>query len=526
MVEVARGPFRTARSLLALGLALFLAAIVVRLPGLGRSLFYDELFTAKTFVDSLPHALLTQKQANNHPLCSVLAWVSTQLLGRDDALALRAPSVLVGALAVVATAWLAGRRSSPVVAAVAGLLALVHPAHVGFSQEVRGYALLLLFAPLAVRLALDVLEGERRAVGVLAVSVAFGVWAHATFGVLALGLAAYLFFCKGVDSRDRRQALAGVVGGALLGVLLLAPTLSHLGKFAESNVGLTGESGGVPTLARLGAVAEMLSVGDARLGAVWPLGLALGTLALLGFAAKNRDARGGSRPSVEGAIGWILATTALVWLAARPLFYARFFAFLLPLVIVLAARGAAVLAGRLTALVPEREDDVGTAKTPRSPRKPFLAPLASWRFASLFRASDGGKKEKRTLVLFCAAPLVVGWALATGERAGWETQPTSAARELAERRAGPFVTWLGPGGDLLWRPWPYHVPRPPLLSVEEFLRTQTLAYVETFPDRVDDPTRAQLTKVRESMDELYVEEFPGLYSSVRVHIFGPKHRGH
>ena len=495
---------------LALGVALFAAAILARLPGLGRSLFYDELFTTRYFTDSLAHAVFSQKQANNHPLCSLLAWAFSTLVGRDDALALRVPSVFVGALAVVATAWLAGRRSTRAVAALAGAFALVHPAHVGFSQEVRGYALVLLFAPLAVRLALDVLEGERRFVGMLAACVALGLWAHATFGVVVVGLAGYLLFCKGAASADRRRALAGVGGGLAFGAVLLAPTLSHLGKFAASNTSLGDAAGGFPTLERLGAVGEMLTVGDARLGPFWLLAVGVGTLAVVGNVASIRA---GDR--VGSAIDCVFGATAIVWVVARPLFYARFFAFLLPLVLVLAARGAGEVAARILR---------GSKKT-------------SVRFSISAKGPAEGElpwNKKRTLVFFVGGPLVLAWALATGERAGWETQPTKPAVEFAVGRGAKWIGPVGLGSNLVhvdggtMQTW--------LRAQQTWVRAQDLetfvgaprtmtatdvgACLELFPERHDVAALSELRVLKgaEDLEEFETRDFPGLYSNVRVHL--------
>src|SRR3954463_7980795 len=58
-------PVKRVRFLLIL---LVVIAAAARLPGLGRSLWYDELFTIRHFTDTLPHALTAQKAANNHPL--------------------------------------------------------------------------------------------------------------------------------------------------------------------------------------------------------------------------------------------------------------------------------------------------------------------------------------------------------------------------------------------------------------------------------------------------------------------------
>ena len=65
-------------------------ALLLRGRGLGRSLWYDELFTLTQFARSPAEALGRQVAANNHPPASLLAWAATQLGAQE--VGLRAPS--------------------------------------------------------------------------------------------------------------------------------------------------------------------------------------------------------------------------------------------------------------------------------------------------------------------------------------------------------------------------------------------------------------------------------------------------
>ncbi len=297
---------------------LVLLALVVRLEGLGRGLWYDERFTLACFADAPAH-LLAQKQANNHPLASLLALGARQV--SEDPRILRAPFALLGALSVLAIGWLAGRAGRRA-AVAAALLALVHPAHVAFSQEVRGYGPLLLLVPLVTKLSLD--GGRPR---LLAVLVALGLLAHLTIVplVLALGLLAL--------RERRRDTLGALAVGLVLGLLVLAPTFSHLSALARQ--GASGPDSLVDS-------AVLLATCDARL--VHPaFALPFLALVLLGACAAPRLAL------VTLGAALLLVVAVLV---AHPVYYARFGLFLLPLLLALAGEGAASLArGRRAVLV-------------------------------------------------------------------------------------------------------------------------------------------------------------------------------
>jgi mannosyltransferase len=309
------------RRQLAALIAITLAALLIRLPGLGRSLWYDELYTYVHFLDSFTHAVAKQSQANNHPLASLLAWLSRSLFGESE-VALRLPSLLAGSLAVFALGWVTARASTPAAGLTAALLAATNPAHVAYSQEVRGYALVLLFVPIVTGLALD----DRARKHWLALATALALWSHLTMGVLVLGLALYA-----AVTRDRR-ALAGLTGGLLLGAILYSPMLGRLGAFVGRETGSSP-----PTLERLAKIAELFSVADARVSLYLPwIGVAAVFFGLVvaGLVVARRE------PLARATLAVLVVTMAL-WLVARPLFYPRFFLFFLPLLLACAARALA-----------------------------------------------------------------------------------------------------------------------------------------------------------------------------------------
>jgi hypothetical protein len=449
---------------------LFVLAVLVRLVGLHRSFFYDELLTVRTFTGSFVDAFAGQRQANNHPLASILAWAATGVLGPGEAAA-RLPSVLLGAVGVVALFALVRRRGGVGAASAAALLALAHPAHVGFSQEVRGYAGVLLFGPLALDLTLRLLDGAaegRRLARLLALTVAAGLFCHLTLGLLVVGLLAYTVLAGEVPPGARRRAALALGGGLLLALVLYAPMASHLGAFASKKTFLADASGGGPTLERLQAVATLFTAGDARLlaGNAFPaLAAGLALLTVLGAAASLRS---GDR--LAAAILTVLLVSLAAWSTARPLFHARFFAFLLPLVLALAGRGAAALARA----------------------------AVSARFAPLV-----------------VAPLLVLLAVASAHRATRETQPTGKALAFARER-GPYCV-VGLGAGLLD---PEHAGDAALEAVLEASATRDAVAIELFPELKDPNFEA--ARKRHGVAEKMRITLTGLTSDVIVHVLGPR----
>lgn len=140
---------------LALPLILLLA-LLLRLPGLGESLWYDEaVYTSATMsgesrADVLFHDI--------HP--PIYAWIVdgwTALFGENEVV-LRLPSLVFGLGSIAATYFLAQRWLGSGAALLCGVLMAISPAHIWYSQENKNTILqvlmtsaLMLFADRACR---------------------------------------------------------------------------------------------------------------------------------------------------------------------------------------------------------------------------------------------------------------------------------------------------------------------------------------------------------------------------------------
>jgi hypothetical protein len=145
---------------------------------------------------------------------------------------LRWPFVVLG-IATVPLLGICGRRLIGPGAAVlaAGLLAL-NPWHVYWSQNARGYVLVVLAAVfVGNRAAAHAEAGRRRDLVALGAALAFGVMSHTTGGLLAVGFLAFLLLRR-LPRLSRWQQLGLVVAiGALS--LALPALLEATGLFAD-----------------------------------------------------------------------------------------------------------------------------------------------------------------------------------------------------------------------------------------------------------------------------------------------------
>jgi len=177
---------------------LVIVGFLVRLAGIGESLFGDELFAYEEIHEhSLAQVVgnVTQGEENSPPLYFVLAWGAMKL--GDDTVFIRLPSLVLGS-ATVAVVYLLGERmvgrSAGLVAA--GLTAL-SPLAVYFSDEARPYATLMFLLAASTLALMSALDTRRKAwwlvfwassvaalythytaAPVLAVQGTWALWAH------------------------------------------------------------------------------------------------------------------------------------------------------------------------------------------------------------------------------------------------------------------------------------------------------------------------------------------------------------
>lgn len=134
-----------------------LVGLVVRSFALDAGLWFDEIDTLTKYLRRPWGELVgVFDSQNHHYLYSFLARAGLDL-GLDEAVAIRLPAVVFGALSLGAAYLFARRLTDPLeAAAVAGFLAVAYH-HVWFSQNARGYTGLLLFTLLGSSAFVDAL---------------------------------------------------------------------------------------------------------------------------------------------------------------------------------------------------------------------------------------------------------------------------------------------------------------------------------------------------------------------------------
>lgn len=188
-------------------------AVAARFAGLGSSLWYDEVTTLLNFV-RLPVGELVAdfSSLNNHPLYSLTAKASVSLFG-ETAQALRLPAAVFG-IGAIAAFWPISRRVlTPALALLTLLLLALSYHHVWFSQNARGYTMLLFWTTISTAL---FLVGARK--NSMAIWAGYGaVFAAAMYTHLtaAFYFAAHGAIYAGVLLRRlyRRDGESGVLTG-------------------------------------------------------------------------------------------------------------------------------------------------------------------------------------------------------------------------------------------------------------------------------------------------------------------------
>lgn len=220
---------RLERMLLALVL---IVGAALRLIGLNQGLWYDEIATLVRYVRRPLIEIVTRFDTQNqHMLYSVLAHGSVQVFG-DTAWALRLPAASFGVASLWAVWWfgtlVTGRRE----ALLAAALLAVSSHHVWFSQDARGYSMLLFWTLVGSGLFLRLLQGPVRSRALVfgyGAVMALATWTQVAGGFVVAGHAlVWLVLAvagrRGGSAVVREPVLAIVLSG-LLTLLLYAPVV-------------------------------------------------------------------------------------------------------------------------------------------------------------------------------------------------------------------------------------------------------------------------------------------------------------
>ena len=220
--------------------AILLIGAALRIYGLNSGLWYDEIVTLVELVRPPLREIVTHFPSNNdHPLYSVLGHLSIGIFG-EHAWSLRLPAFLFGLLSIPLVYILGVGITNRFEASAAATLLAISYHHIWFSQNARGYTILLFCALLTTHLLLRGLKTNRRFDFVaFAIITALAAYTHLTTVLVtvaqALVVAAHL-----LASRNGRLAADqwtnAAIGFALAGVLtflLYLPLLSDIHGYFE-----------------------------------------------------------------------------------------------------------------------------------------------------------------------------------------------------------------------------------------------------------------------------------------------------
>lgn len=218
------------RTLVVLGvLGLTVLALVVRVPGMGMSLWLDEGLSVGIASHPLADIPGLLRQDGSPPLYYMILHGWMEVFGRSEE-AVRGLSMLFGLACVPAAFWAArslfGRRAGW----IAAVLAATNPYLGAYSREGRMYTLLVVLCLVAVTAFVHALVlGRRRWLPVLAASLALSLYTHNWGLYLGVGLGMAAIVCVAAAAAgDRRRVVvdAAIAFGAA--GLLYAPWVPTL----------------------------------------------------------------------------------------------------------------------------------------------------------------------------------------------------------------------------------------------------------------------------------------------------------
>jgi len=227
-------------TLLALG-GLVVVGTILRLYGLGRGLWTDEVSTLVHYVrPSLIDILTTYDSQNQHTLYSLLAHLSITIFG-ESAWALRLPAALFGIATIPALVWLGRAVTDDREALLAGLVLTVSYQHIWFSQNARGYSGVLFFAVVASACFVHGLRsGRREWWWTFAGVVALGMYVHLTMAFVVGVMGAYygwtLIRRQSAAAPRFRPFLHGFLPAGAGTLLLYGPVLSQMAGATQGDV--------------------------------------------------------------------------------------------------------------------------------------------------------------------------------------------------------------------------------------------------------------------------------------------------
>ena len=316
-----------------MALTVLLVAGTLRFSALDRQgLWDDESFTLRA-LGIIAEPMTMAEGAP--PLYFLLLRVWVEIVGTSLA-SVRAFSALWGTAGVALVGLFAGRAISPKAGLFSAALLSLHPFHLAYSQEARPYAMVFALATLTIWMAWE----ERIWLFTLA-STAL-LWAH-PWGLfvwlVSAGLMIGAFFQK--DNRDVRRRGWHYLLLCLLPLVSAAPALWHFSRLSLFG-SFWAKSTTFPFL--LSVVKALAGgpffVGGWQFSSGWTGGLLFPIFVCLWIAGLWReDPRRTRQKLLIGLVGLFVVPAIAGWFAPEASAHQRYWLAVLPVMILLAARG-------------------------------------------------------------------------------------------------------------------------------------------------------------------------------------------
>jgi Dolichyl-phosphate-mannose-protein mannosyltransferase len=350
-----RRPWLIVAGLMAAGLAVRLLMF--------RGIWLDEAIGVDQAQMSLPAMIDDLRETDRHPpLYQLILWFTVRVLGAGE-MAVRLPSI-VFSLALVPALFVTGRilfdRRTGLAAAALGTIA---PLVIWYGQEARMYALLMLLATLAVWAQVRVLRDGRPRNWVLYAGITIALLYTQYLALIPIMIQQGVFGIAAWKRAQRGLPVRGLLTGCWLTWLALVLAAAPLAPYAHEQIDHIQRAAGTGVTSAGGAQVPQVSpsvygvitnfvwaiwgyhTDDAmfRIAALWPL------LMLLSLAVLGRVRSAQIRVLFALAFGPVLVLF-LAGFVKRELFEVRYFASVVPMLLLLLARAATGMRHRAPAL--------------------------------------------------------------------------------------------------------------------------------------------------------------------------------
>ena len=212
-------------------------ALIVRLFALNGGLWFDEIRLLTEFGSmDFGSVLTTYGSDNNHPLYTILSWLSIKSFG-PESWALRLPALLFGLLSLLVLGHLAALVLGEKKALLVTFLTAISYHHVWFSTNARGYTALLFFTLAATYELICLLDDRgRERLLTYSFSLALATFVHATAIFVAFTHLVVVWF---MTDRSRPR---GILGLMLAGIFSLIFHSAILGEMYDFLLGGSGHA--------------------------------------------------------------------------------------------------------------------------------------------------------------------------------------------------------------------------------------------------------------------------------------------